>query len=189
MKETAMAEERDLAHDPIDVVHDARSFVTDGSASREDVLETLNDLLENARDGEAGFREAAEHTGTQSLSSLFRERAQTCNQAAAELQEQIRQLGGKADAGGTVSGAAHRVWTHIRGLFGGASDETMLRECERGEDAAMARYRKALKQNLPHAIHAMVERQFEGVQRNHDMIRTLRDRTAAENKEKSDDDT
>jgi uncharacterized protein (TIGR02284 family) len=166
----------------------ARSYVTDGSASREQVIETLNDLLENARDGELGFREAAEHTRTPSLSALFGRRADTCGQAAAELQEQIQRLGGKVDEGGTVSGAAHRVWVHIRGLFGGASDETMLNECERGEDAALARYRKALKQNLPHEIHAMVHRQFEGAQRNHDMIKQLRDRARAETNTKTDDD-
>lgn len=167
--------------------HNAREYTSDGSASTEQVIETLNDLLENAKDGELGFREAAEHTQTPELVALFGRRAQTCAQAAAELHEQIERLGGKPDAGGTVSGAAHRVWVHIRGLFGGASDETMLIECERGEDAAVARYRKALKQNLPQDIHAMVQRQFEGAQRNHDMIKTLRDRAHARNQVKTDD--
>lgn len=65
----------------------------------------------------------------------------------------------------------------------------MLHECERGEDAGIARYRKALKQNLPRGIHAMVLRQFEEAQRNHDMIKALRDQARAENKSKTDDDT
>jgi uncharacterized protein (TIGR02284 family) len=163
----------------------ARSFVTNGSASRDQVIDTLNDLLENARDGELGFREAAEHTKTPSLSALFGRRADTCRQAAAELQAQIRSLGGQPDEGGTVSGAAHRVWVHVRGLFGGASDEAMLSECERGEDAALARYRKALKQNLPLPIHAIVQRQFEGAQRNHDMIKALRDQVREDGKTES----
>jgi uncharacterized protein (TIGR02284 family) len=163
----------------------ARSYVTNGSASSEQVIETLNDLLENSRDGELGFREAAEHARTPSLSAFFGRRADTCRQAAAELQEQIQRLGGKADEGGTVTGAAHRAWVQIRGLFGGASDETMLNECERGEDAALARYRKALKQNLPHDIHSMVLRQFEGAQRNHDMVKALRDKARAESKAKT----
>ncbi|HXD42262.1 MAG TPA: PA2169 family four-helix-bundle protein [Ramlibacter sp.] len=158
----------------------ARSYVTDGSASREQSIETLNDLLQNARDGELGFKEAAEHSRTPSLSALLGRRADTCQQAAGELQEQILRLGGTVDEGGTVTGAVHRVWVHVRGLFGGASDETLLNECERGEDAALARYRKALKQNLPHDIHALVQRQFEGAQRNHDMIKTLRDRARAD---------
>jgi uncharacterized protein (TIGR02284 family) len=167
--------------------HNAREYTTDGSASTEQVIETLNDLLENAKDGELGFREAAEHTSTPDFAALFGLRAESCRRAAAELREQIQRLGGKPDTGGSVTGAAHRVWVHIRGLFGGASDETMLVECERGEDAAVARYRKALKQNLPRDIHAMVLRQFEGAQRNHDMIKSLRDRAHAQNQAKTDD--
>jgi uncharacterized protein (TIGR02284 family) len=159
--------------------HNRSAFTTDGTASREQVIETLNDLLENARDGDLGFREAAEHTQSPQLRKLFGRRAETCRQGAAELEAQIARLGGSVDAGGSVSGAAHRVWVHIRGLFGGASDDTMLTECERGEDAALARYRKALKQNLPHDVHALVLRQFEGAQRNHDMIRSLRDQARA----------
>jgi uncharacterized protein (TIGR02284 family) len=156
--------------------HNAREYASDGSASREQVVESLNDLLENSRDGELGFKEAAEHTRTPELKALLERRAGDCRKAAEELQAQIAQLGGKADEHGTVSGAAHRVWLNIRSLFGGASDETILSECERGEDAAVARYRKALKQNLPPDIHALVLRQFEGAQRNHDMIKALRDR-------------
>ena len=165
----------------------ARSFETDGSASHGQVMETLNDLLENARDGELGFREAAEHTKTASLSAVFGRRADTCRDAAAELQDRIVRLGGKVNEGGSVTGAAHRVWVHIRGLLGGSSDESMLNECERGEDAALARYRKALKQNLPEDVHAMVRRQFEGAQRNHDMIKALRDKVRAENKARAGD--
>jgi uncharacterized protein (TIGR02284 family) len=168
--------------------HNQRNFATDGSASREQVLETLNDLLENSRDGELGFREAAEHTKTPQLAALFGRRADNCRKAAAELEEHIQRMGGQPDEGGTVTGAAHRVWLHIRGLFGGASDETMLNECERGEDAAVARYRKALKQNLPQDVHAMVLRQFEGAQRNHDQIKRLRDQARAQTQAKSDDD-
>ena len=48
----------------------AHEFTTDGSATTEEVLATLSELLENARNGELGFREAAEHTKT-----LGRERA------------------------------------------------------------------------------------------------------------------
>jgi hypothetical protein len=46
---------------------------------------------------------------------------------------------------------------------------------------------QALKASLPHDIHALVLRQFEEVQRTHDMIRTLRDRARAETKTKSDE--
>ena len=154
----------------------ARKFTTDGSARPEDAIATLNDLAENGRNGELGFREAAQHSKTLAVSALFVRCAESWREAAAELQEQIERLGGLVEQGSSVGGAAYRVWIHIRGLLGGASDKTMLTECERGEDDALERYRKALKQNLPPEIHAMVLRQYEGAQRNHDMIKLLRDR-------------
>jgi uncharacterized protein (TIGR02284 family) len=154
----------------------AREFTTDGSAMNEEMLATLNELLENARDGETGFREAAEHAKTPNLSVLLGRCAQNCREAAAELQDQIERHGGQVEPGGGVGGVVHRAWIHIRGLFGGASDETMLAECARGKVAALGRYRKALKQNLHPEIHAMLLRQFERAQRNCDMIKSMRDR-------------
>ena len=167
----------------------ARSFISNGSASREQVVETLQDLLEMARDGELGSREAAEHARTAGISALFKGRAMTFATAAGEIRQQLQRLGATIEEpGGTLTGAAHRVVTHIRGLFGGASDETMLNEAERSEDATLARYRKALKQDLPHDIHALVQLQFEEAQRNHDLIRQLRNQARAETQAKTDDD-
>jgi len=56
---------------------------------------------------------------------------------------------------------------------------SLLEECERGEDVAKAAYSKALKEMLPENIRAVVERQYQGVLRNHDQIRDLRDRYRA----------
>ncbi len=63
----------------------------------------------------------------------------------------------------------------MRGTLSTYSDLAMLEECERGEDTAVARYRKALKENLPPAIRSVVERQAQGAQRNHDQIKAMRD--------------
>jgi hypothetical protein len=44
---------------------------------------------------------------------------------------------------------------------------------------ALASYRKAADTNLPTELRALVERQMQGVQRNHDQVRALRDRARA----------
>ena len=67
----------------------------------------------------------------------------------------------------------------VRGSLTGYSDQAMLDECERGEDAALARYRKALKEELPEQLMTLVQRQEMGVQRNHDQIKALRDQHKA----------
>ncbi len=145
------------------------------TASNDDVISTLNDLLETSRDGEYGFTASAEHTKTADLKSLLMRHAQECRSAGQELQALIRQMGGEADDGGSVSGALHRGWVSVRGVLSGHSDQSMLDECERGEDAAVASYRKALKQDLPPAIRSVVEKQAQGAQKNHDEIKALRD--------------
>lgn len=55
------------------------------------------------------------------------------------------------------------------------TDLQLLEETERGEDKALAAYRTALKENLPEPARALVERQLDGVKRNHDQVRNLRD--------------
>lgn len=144
-------------------------------ADRDEVLEALDDLLKTCRDGQKGFEAAAEHTRTASLAQLLRERAQRCAQGAEELVGVIARLGGEVNDRGSATGALHRGWVSARGSVGALSDLDMLEECERGEDAALGRYRKALEQPLPHDVRAIVQRQMEGAQRHHDEIRQLRD--------------
>ncbi|MES3002997.1 MAG: PA2169 family four-helix-bundle protein [Pseudomonadota bacterium] len=159
--------------------YNAQVFSTEGSAPRETAIATLNDLLQNARDGETGFREAAENARTHTLATLFERCAASCGRAAAQLEEQIVQRGGEVAESGSVLVAAHRVRVQLRGFFGGASDEKMLEECERGEDVALARLRQALAEDLPADLHAMVLHQYEVAQRNHDMVRTMLGRARA----------
>ena len=147
--------------------------------SNDDIVDTLNDLIETCKDGEFGFNACAKHTSSTELRSLFLQRAAECKTSAGELQPYVVQYGGKPDEGGSASGALHRGWVAVRGSLVGFSDQAMLDECERGEDAAKARYHKALKDELPEPILALVQRQELGVQRNHDQIKALRDQALA----------
>ena len=141
----------------------------------EDAIDTLNNLLECCRDGEYGFRECAAHTKAHDVKTVLTQRAGDCKLAAAELHQLIVQMGGEPDDGGSVSEALHRGWVAVKGTLSGYSDYDMLDECERAEDVALAQYRKALKQSLPLSAMAVVERQAQGVQLNHDQIKTMRD--------------
>lgn len=144
------------------------------------IVDTLNDLIETCKDGEFGFAACAKHVGSVELRNLFLSRANECKQAADELNGFQIQYGGKVETGGSATGALHRGWSAVRGSLMGYSDQAMLEECERGEDVALTRYRKALESfTLPETLRAVVERQLLGVQRNHDQIRTLRDRARA----------
>ena len=141
---------------------------------------TLNDLIETSKDGEKGFRTAAEDSKNAELQAVFLRRAQDCAKGAADLQQLVARLGGSPEAGGSVAGAVHRGWVDLKAAVSSRTDLAILEECERGEDVAKARYRKALEETLPEDIRAVVQRQYDGVVRNHDQIRELRDRYKAE---------
>lgn len=147
------------------------------SGDKEDVIDALQDLVECCKDGEYGFRESAEQAKRPDLKSLFLQRADDCRRGAEELNQKIRGLGGRIEEGGSALGTLHRGWVSVRSALTTYDDKAVLQECERGEDNALARYRRALKQQLPADIKQTVERQYQAVQRNHDQIRMLRDST------------
>ncbi|MEN3112733.1 PA2169 family four-helix-bundle protein [Uliginosibacterium paludis] len=138
------------------------------------VISTLNDLIETCKDGEYGFRMCAEKASSPNLASLLGRHADECQAAARELQQCVVQLGETPDTSGSVTGALHRGWVAVRSVLSSYDDEALLAECERGEDTAVAAYRKALEKPLPETLRAVVERQYLGARRNHDQVRSLR---------------
>jgi uncharacterized protein (TIGR02284 family) len=141
----------------------------------EAIIDTLDDLIETCKDGELGFQTCADDVSDLQLKTFFANRAQSCAAAAVELQELVRRYGGNPETRGGLGGALHRRWVDIQALVLGRSDHAVLQECERGEDVAVASYRRALAKRLPEDVRAVVERQFQGVQKNHDHVRSLRD--------------
>ena len=138
-----------------------------------DVIATLNNLLEISRDGKQGFHACAEGVESPNLKAMFESAARRCAGGAAELEAQIRSLGGEPAKGGSISGSMHRAWTNIKSTITGMSEHAVLAECERGEDAAKAAYEAALQKSLPANVRTLVERQYEGVKANHDRVRNL----------------
>jgi uncharacterized protein (TIGR02284 family) len=142
--------------------------------------DTLNKLIETSRDGEYGFRTSSENVRGADLRQLFTRRAEECDQAVRDLQSQVQQLGGAAEDSGTMAGAAHRGWVAVKGTLAGYTDLKVLEETERGEDVALESYRNALaQQGMGPEARALIERQLEGVKRNHAQVRMLRDQARA----------
>jgi len=142
-----------------------------------EIISTLNDLIETCNDGEQGFKACVDDASGRhpQLKAMLTIRQRTCASAAVELKELVRAQGGDPATGSTASGALHRGWLNIKTAITGKSDEAVLDECERGEDIAVARYKKALSKDLPAHVRVIVERQYQGVLRNHDEIKNLRD--------------
>ena len=139
----------------------------------DDVIDTLNDLIETCKDGENGFRTCAEDIKNKALQPIFLTAAERCADAAAELRQEVLRLGGKPEKSGSLAGSAHRRWVDIKSAITGKDEAAVLAECERGEDVAKASYEKALQKDLPPSIRVIVQTQYEGVLQNHDRVRSL----------------
>ena len=155
---------------------------TDKTLSNDDVISTLNGLIETCKDGQEGFKEAAEGVERSDLKSLFYEFSQQRSQFAGDLQTLVQTLGGDPENSGSIAGSLHRGWINIKSAVTGKDEGSILNECERGEDSAKNAYKEALEQNLPAHVRDTVQTQFTSVQSAHDRIKALRD---AENNKSS----
>jgi uncharacterized protein (TIGR02284 family) len=150
------------------------------TASTDDVISTLNGLIETCKDGQNGFKEAAEGVERSDLKSLFYEFSQQRAQFAGELQSLVQQLGGDPENSGSMAGAIHRGWINIKSAVTGRDESNILAECERGEDSAKNAYKEALEESLPANVTQVIQKQFAAVKSAHDRVKALRDATSGD---------
>src|SRR4051794_35979587 len=87
--------------------------------STNEFISTMNDLIETCKDGEQGFRDAADAVTRTDLRSLFNEYARQRSQFASELQVQVSRIGGDPEKSGSVSGSLHRGWINLKSAITG----------------------------------------------------------------------
>jgi uncharacterized protein (TIGR02284 family) len=141
-----------------------------------DNISTLNNLIETCKDGEQGFRTAAESLKDPQIKAKFQEYSRQRGDCARELQAEVRKLGGDPEKSGSTSGSLHRGWMDIKSAITGKDDHSILAEAERGEDVAKDQYEKALKAGLTGSALTVVQAQAAKVRQAHDDVRNLRDR-------------
>src|SRR5262245_36399874 len=106
------------------------------ATNTDDVITLLNNLIETCKDRQYGYRTAADAVSDNQLQTLLRAYEKQSAQYAAELQNEVRRLGGDPDKGGSVAGWFMRGWMNIKSAVSGSDDSATVAECERGEDSA-----------------------------------------------------
>jgi len=143
---------------------------------QKEIVSVIDDLIQTLKDGQEGFKQAAEGVKAPQLKSLFNEYSSQRSQFATELQSQARSLGrSQPEESGSAAGALHRTWINLKSAITSGDDHAILAECERGEDSAVGEYEKAMEDNLSSPLRDIVSRQYSEVKSAHDRIRTLRD--------------
>jgi uncharacterized protein (TIGR02284 family) len=144
-------------------------------AENDKAVSMLNSLIETCKDGEKGFKAAAEGLKSSEIKAKFLECSRERGQMVTELQAEVRRLGGDPENAGSMSGSVHRGWLDLKAALTGHDDHAIVAEAERGEDVAKAAYETALKGNLPPSAQTLVQQQSIKVRRAHDEVRDIRD--------------
>lgn len=144
--------------------------------THENAISVLNNLIETTKDGEKGFKTAAEGLTAPDIKHRFLQYSRERAQMTTELQAEVRRLGGDPERSGSMAGALHRGWLDIKSVVTGKDDHAILVEAERGEDVAKNAFEAALKESLPDSAQMLVQVEAARVQQAHDYVRSLRDR-------------
>src|SRR5436189_4441645 len=145
-------------------------------AQEKETISTVKSLIETLKDGQEGFKQAAEGVKDLQLKSLFNEYSRQRSRFASELQSQAQSLGEvEPETSGSAAGALHRAWINLKSAVTSGDDHAILAECERGEDSAVQEYKKAIAENLSAPSREMVSCQYSEIKNAHDRIKNLRD--------------
>ena len=137
-------------------------------------IKVLNELIMTTLDSVDGYQAAAKEAENPTFKTLFSKWADERRQVASELQDQVKELGGKPEDDGSVLGSAHRVFLSVRDSLS-KGDKGVVEEVERGEDHLKAKYEDALDDDeLSLTVRPLVNRAYRSVIHGHDQARDLK---------------
>jgi uncharacterized protein (TIGR02284 family) len=143
---------------------------------KREIISVLDELIETLKDGQQGFRQAAESVRDPKLKSLFRDYSDQRSRFVTALQTEARKFGeDKPDDDSSAAGALHRGWINLKSAVTGGDEHAILTECERGEDSAVEEFQKAVEDDLPPTLQEIVSHQYAEIKAAHDRIKDLRD--------------
>ncbi len=153
--------------------------------TNENLIEVLNDLIEINNDRVTGYEKAVEDTKELDvdLKAIFHSMANDSRKYAAELTEEVNNLGGEPATGSTNKGKIYRVWMDVKATFSGHGRQSVLESCEFGEDAAQRAYTEALASDaeIDASTRKLITDQQASLKTAHDLIKKYRDAHKAVN--------
>ena len=133
----------------------------------DDTIRHLNDLTQTCKDGELGYRTAAESTRNTQLESVFSDYAKQRGQFARALQTEVERLGGKSADAGTLTATVFRGWIHLKSALSGGDGGAIVAACESGEEVAVGAFELVTDMDLTGPAKSMVEKQGQQIKEAH----------------------
>ena len=140
-----------------------------------DDLATLKTLTSTLNDSVNGYRDAAEHVESDQFRELFTQFADQRARVSADLQAEVRRLGGEPDQDGSTLGGLHQRFLDLKAAITGRDDKAIVNEVERGEDYLKEKFEAALgSDGITGESRATVERAYQSVREGHDRVSSLK---------------
>lgn len=136
--------------------------------TRGEVLDQLNKLLTRSHDAEKGYQEAADNVKDNELKSLFLAQSRQRGEFAAEIDREIRALGGEPDNGTSLAADLHRAWINIKSTVASNDNKATVQECQRGDQDALENYTAVLQEtDLVASTRELLLRQKQSIDSAH----------------------
>ena len=146
--------------------------------NNQNVAEVLNDLIQINNDRIAGYERALKELkdNDSDLKVLFTTFIDQSRNLRNALGTEVETLGVQMDEGTTASGKIYRAWMDVKAAFSGHDRQSVLENCEFGEDAAQKAYKTALEtEDLPAYLFALITKQKAELKTAHNEVKALRD--------------
>ncbi|MET4081002.1 uncharacterized protein (TIGR02284 family) [Pedobacter sp. UYP30] len=139
--------------------------------------EVLNDLIKINNDRIKGYETGRQELkeGDEDLKALFLTMISESQKYRMALATEVGSLGVDIETGTTASGKIYRGWMDVKAMFTGHDRQSVLNNCETGEDAAQHAYKMALEEEIPANIRELVSEQKASLNTSHNKIKALRD--------------
>ena len=149
-----------------------------------ETIEVLSDLIQINNDRIVGYEKAIRQTNVEDtdLKILYASMVAEGHRVKIALSIEVQALGAEIDHGidhgTTASGRIYRAWMGVKAIFAGNNRQTVLANCEAGEQAVQRAYRMALNHDLPAYIRELLTRQQDALFASMGEIRSMRDQLA-----------
>ena len=149
-----------------------------GCPMNENIITILNSLIETLTQGARAFYTATARTQDLYLQSIFRGCAESYQRLREELYRWLAQLTGEAPSKAHDMLSPSSYWVGINTMLVDEDKQMLLTECECIEEQSKTRYQQALHADLPANIHLLLEKHYNEILKNYNIIHELKDKYA-----------
>ena len=137
-----------------------------------ETVQVLNDLVQINNDRIVGYERAIRQTKIEDadLKILYASMVAEGHRMKIALATEVQAMGAEVEQGTTTTGKIYRLWNEVKTIFTGDDRQTILANCEAGEEAIQHAYDVALNHDLPAYIRELLTRQQDALRASFDEI-------------------